>query len=177
MRNTVPSPSTITDRMFRTIIKILTLTAFLALAGGCATKTVAPPAEFPPPSPEAKPSTSDILSAQYAKWANVSYKFGGTSTRGVDCSGLVRAVFQEGFEIDLPRTSIEQSRAGKPVPREALQTGDLVFFSDRKSDHIGVAMDTQRFLHASTSEGVTISELDKYWASRLARIIRILEAK
>ncbi len=158
-------------------MRCLILATLLALIGGCAPKTVAPPAEtVPPPAKTKRLSVSEILLKQYEKWKGISYKWGGASPEGVDCSGLVQAVFRDGFGLELPRTSIEQSRVGQPVPREAIRPGDLLFFSDRKSDHIGVALDSKRFLQASTSAGVTVSELQKYWLPKLARVSRVLDA-
>lgn len=160
-------------RLFQPFMGAMILAAFLVMGQGCAPKTVAPP-EVQPPAPK-PPSVSDILMEQYEKWKGVSYRFGGTSRAGVDCSGLMLVVFRDAFDIDLPRTSIEQSRVGRSVPREAMRPGDLLFFSDRKTDHIGVAVDGNRFLQASTSVGVTISGLDTYWGTRLTRVSRVLD--
>ena len=167
------TPIATSARLFPAFMGAMILAAVLVLGQGCAPKTVAPP-EIQPPAPK-PPSVSDILMEQYGKWKGVSYKFGGTSRAGVDCSGLMLVVFRDAFDIDLPRTSIEQSRIGQPVPREAMRPGDLLFFSDRKTDHIGVAVDGNRFLQASTSVGVTISDLDTYWGVRLARVSRVLD--
>lgn len=169
-------PYAIEGRFLSRIMSVLTLATFLALIGGCAPKTVVPPAEVVPPPAKTTPrSVSEILLEQYEKWKGISYRWGGSSQAGVDCSGLVQAVFRDGFGLELPRTSIEQSRAGQPVPREAIRPGDLLFFSDRKTDHIGVAVDSNRFLQASTSAGVTVSELQKYWLPKLARVSRVLD--
>jgi hypothetical protein len=154
---------------------VMALAVFLFLVAGCAPKAVAPPEIQPPAPTPPPPSVSDIIMEQYEKWKGVSYRFGGTSRAGVDCSGLMLVVFRDAFEIDLPRTSIEQSRVGRSVPREAIRPGDLLFFSDRKTDHIGVAVDGNRFLQASTSVGVTISGLDTYWGVRLSRVSRVLD--
>jgi len=160
-------------RVFMEVMTAMTIVVFLSLFAGCAPKVVAPP-EVQPPAPP-KPSVSDILFEQYGKWKGVPYKFGGTGRDGVDCSGLMLVVFRDAFDIALPRTSIEQIRVGQPVPREAIRPGDLLFFSDRKTDHIGVAVDGNRFLQASTSVGVTISSLDTYWGARLTRAGRVLD--
>jgi cell wall-associated NlpC family hydrolase len=150
--------------------------AFLLLSAGCATKTATPPEEAVPVPPAPAPiSVSHVLLQQYDAWKGVSYRFGGTGRSGIDCSGFMLTVFRDGFGLALPRTSIEQSRLGQAVPRDRIRSGDLLFFSDRRSDHIGVALDGGRFLHASTSEGVTVSSLNGYWQSRLSRVSRILD--
>lgn len=167
----------IQGRFLSQIVSVLILASFLALIGGCASKTVAPSDEVEPPPVPIKPlSISEILLKQYDKWKGTSYKFGGTSQAGVDCSGLMRAVFRDGFGLELPRTSIEQSQVGQPVPREAIRAGDLLFFSDRRTDHIGVALNSTRFLQASTSAGVIVSELQTYWLPKLTRVSRVLDA-
>ena len=168
------TPLSTSARLFQATMGAMILAVFLVMGQGCAPKAVSPP-EVQPPAPTPPPSVSDIIMEQYEKWKGVSYRFGGTSRAGVDCSGLMFVVFRDAFEIDLPRTSIEQSRVGQPVPREAIRPGDLLFFSDRKTDHIGVAVDGKRFLQASTSVGVTISDLDTYWGVRLTRVSRVLD--
>lgn len=157
---------------------VAALGALLCLGAGCAIKSVPPPEKesVPPVVPQPpQPSITEILDKQYKQWKGVPYKFGGTSRSGVDCSGFVQAVFRDGFDVSLPRTSIEQSRMGRSVPREDIRPGDLLFFSDRKTDHIGVALGRNLFLQASSSAGVVVSDLDRYWKSRLARISRVLD--
>ena len=95
----------------------------------------------------------------------IPYVFGGTSTSGFDCSGFVQYVFRQAG-INLPRMADEQSYVCKSVkhPRE----GDLVFFSTYAPgvSHIGISLGGNRFIHASSSKGITISSLDEdYWAN------------
>lgn len=155
-------------------LTVLALAVLLAL-GGCAFKPAGPTEVVPPPAETTPRTVTGILWEQYEKWKGTAYKWGGTTKAGVDCSGLMQAVFRDGFGLNLPRTSIEQSQAGHPIPRNAIRAGDLLFFSDRRSDHIGVAVDGQRFLQASTSVGVTISELRHYWLPKLTRVSRVLD--
>lgn len=79
------------------------------------------------------------------------YRWGGTDPReGLDCSGLTTAVYQLNG-LNLPRTSAEQFRTGKPVTREVLKQGDLVFFAfsgGRRVSHVGVYTGDGRFIHA-----------------------------
>ncbi len=120
------------------------------------------------------PSISDIVLAQYDDWRGVRYRSGGEDFNGVDCSGLVRAIFRDAFEIELPRTSEEQSRMGEAVPRGQIRPGDLVYFVDRGRDHVGVVVNDGQFLHASSKKGVIVSKLDGYWQKRLLRVRRVL---
>ena len=120
------------------------------------------------------PSISDIVLDQYKDWRGVRYRSGGTDYRGVDCSGLVQAVFKDAFEMDLPRTSGEQANLGEAVPRDEIQPGDLLYFIDRGRKHVGVAVNEYEFLHASRKKGVIVSKFDKYWKPRLKRVRRVL---
>jgi cell wall-associated NlpC family hydrolase len=123
------------------------------------------------------PSISDVVMSQYDDWRGVRYRPGGSDYRGVDCSGLVQAIFRDAFEMDLPRTSIEQSKMGEAVAREEIQPGDLLYFVDRGRKHVGVAVNENQFVHASRKKGVILSKFDKYWTPRLLRIRRLLDEK
>lgn len=102
------------------------------------------------------------------RWSDTPHQLGGSSLQGVDCSGLVQSIFSEEFAVDLPRTTAEQARSGHVIDRSALRTGDLVFFRPSNRDrHVGIYLSNGRFLHASSSNGVTTSSLDaEYWSNR-----------
>lgn len=102
------------------------------------------------------------------------YRWGGTSRAGIDCSGLLCNSFRM-VRYDLPRTSEQQSKIGKKVKRKKLEPGDLVFFATgkkrRQITHVGLVTEVRggevKFIHASSSLGVVISELDvKYYRKR-----------
>ncbi len=98
----------------------------------------------------------------------VDYRFGGnTPDQGLDCSGLIRYVFQQATGIALPRSAREQARVGQSVKRGDLQPGDLVFFNTRRFQfsHVGLYIGDNRFIHApSTGGSVEVSNLDnRYW--------------
>ena len=76
--------------------------------------------------------------------------------------------------MDLPRTSREQSRLGQKVDAREMRPGDLVYFIVKGGDHIGVVVESGKFLHSSTTLGVTLSEFDAYWWPRLKRVQRVL---
>jgi len=108
------------------------------------------------------------------KFLGVPYRRGGIGPRGMDCSGLTKKVFAEVFGVDLPHSSVAQSRIDgledvRPS-KEELRTGDLLFFGPRKKwiNHVGIYLANGEFLHASRSSGVTISKLSEaYWKNRL----------
>ena len=113
------------------------------------------------------------LKTQYASWKGVRYKMGGLSKRGVDCSGFVQRTFKDRFGKSIPRTTKALASAGKQISKKRLRPGDLVFFKTGWNvRHVGIYYGNNKFLHASTSEGVTITSLSnsywkkKYWQSR-----------
>jgi|GEM_PF-2299686 len=128
-------------------------------------------------SVEEVPSISDVVLAQYEDWQGVRYRAGGTDYRGVDCSGLVQAIFRDAFEVDLPRSSSDQAKLGESVAKGDIRPGDLLYFIDRGRKHVGVAIDDRQFLHASRRKGVIISKFDGYWSKRLIRVRRILDER
>lgn len=108
------------------------------------------------------------LHSQYTLWRGVKYRLGSVSKSGIDCSGFVMVTYRDQFALNLPRTTGMQVRIGEGVRRSRLKPGDLVFFKTSfKTRHVGIFIGKGRFLHASTSRGVTISRLDDpYWYSR-----------
>ncbi|WP_209122646.1 peptidoglycan-binding protein [Alkalihalobacillus sp. BA299] len=94
------------------------------------------------------------------------YKWGGTTRSGFDCSGFLQYVYkQHGKSIPRTTTSIW----GASSPTSTLQPGDLVFFTTYKSgpSHVGIYLGNRQFIHASSSKGVTISNMDiSYWNTR-----------
>lgn len=109
------------------------------------------------------------------------YKYGGEDENGMDCSGLVYTVFREALGIKLPRTVAQQWRSTRPINRDELDFGDLVFFKTTKRktpSHVGIYIGANRFVHASSSMGVTISSLsDPYWKKRFVGARRVIERK
>jgi cell wall-associated NlpC family hydrolase len=109
----------------------------------------------------------------------VDYRWGGeTPESGVDCSGLVRYVFQQVTGVTLPRTSKELSRLGRTVASADLAPGDLVFFNTRRLpfSHVGIYLGDNRFIHApSTGSEVEISQLSEtYWQKHFNGARRIV---
>lgn len=106
-----------------------------------------------------------MLYQQYNHWQGTPYQRGGLNSKGVDCSGLVYLVFKDQFNIHLPRTTSEQKQIGRTVSKGDLTAGDLVFFKTGWfTNHVGIYIEKNRFLHASTTHGVIVSNLSKsYW--------------
>ncbi|MFO1300180.1 MAG: C40 family peptidase [Burkholderiaceae bacterium] len=108
----------------------------------------------------------------------VQYRFGGNSPdTGLDCSGLVRHVYQGALGLVLPRRSEEISRKGESVSLDQLRPGDLVFFNTlrRAFSHVGIYIGGNRFVHAPSRGGqVRVEHIDnRYWMSRFNGARRI----
>ena len=106
----------------------------------------------------------------------VPYKWGGVTSKGFDCSGLVWYVFDKNT-VHLPRTADMQYLAGKAISRGNLQEGDLVFFTTYEpgASHNGIYLGKGKFVHASFSKGVMVSNLaDSYWKTRYIGARRIV---
>ena len=113
---------------------------------------------------------------EYKKWNHTPYKYGGTSKYGVDCSSLVQQVYFNALRVPVPRTTILQSKIGYRVAKHSAQTGDLLLFrTSRNTRHSGIYLKDGDFINASSSHGVTISNLNNpYWRSKYWQTRRIL---
>ncbi|HYC48945.1 MAG TPA: C40 family peptidase [Burkholderiales bacterium] len=150
---------------------------------------IAKPAPAPSPAPDALPAPpapvtlsprafDEIAAARTRELAlhalahvGVPYRYGGTSPEsGFDCSGLVYYVFRNGLGLALPRNTQALSEVGEPVPTEALEPGDLVFFDTMRKpySHVGIYLGDYRFIHAPTTGGrVELVDLrHQYWRTR-----------
>ena len=127
-------------------------------------------------------SKADKIVRNALKYKGVKYKFGGTTRRGMDCSGVVYVAFgQESFK--LPRVSRDMARRGKKISLNKTQKGDLLFFQTNKSrrriNHVGLVVShikgQIRFIHATTSKGVIVSNLSqKYWKKAFVKATKVL---
>ncbi len=98
----------------------------------------------------------------------VRYRFGGSSpSTGLDCSGLVRYIFERSMNITLPHNAFAMAQMGQSINRGDLQPGDLVFFNTlrRSFSHVGIYLGDNKFLHAPrTGSRVQVTRLDNpYW--------------
>ena len=101
----------------------------------------------------------------------VPYKRGGNSfEQGFDCSGFVKAMYEQTIGLALPRRAVEQAAATQPIDKSELQPGDLVFFNTLKSafSHVGIYVGDNKFIHSPrTGSVVRVEDMGvKYWSSR-----------
>ena len=100
------------------------------------------------------------------EWLGVPYKYGGTDRNGIDCSAFVGVVYRKVYGINLHRTSNDMLRDVDLIGRSQLREGDILFFTNSKGkvSHVGVYLKDNLFAHSSTSNGVSVSNLnDSYW--------------
>jgi murein DD-endopeptidase / murein LD-carboxypeptidase len=109
------------------------------------------------------------------EWLGVHYRLGGTDKRGIDCSAFMQVLSMGALGITLPRTAREQFNFSNSIETSELKEGDLVFFSTGGViSHVGFYLQNNKFVHASTSEGVMVSDLsDNYWARKFSGAGRI----
>ena len=102
------------------------------------------------------------------EWWETNYRYGGTTKTGIDCSAFAGLLLSTVYGIKLPRTVREEYAVCTKIDKEDMQEGDMVFFNTRRSvSHVGVYLGGGYFVHASVSNGVTISSLDdKYYDRR-----------
>lgn len=103
----------------------------------------------------------DLLYNFISDWWRSPYRYGGTSSRGIDCSAFTMKLFRQVYNVPLPRTASEQYRVAKKIQKTQLKDGDLVFFRTRiKSGwHVGVYITDGFFVHSSSKRGVFVSNL------------------
>jgi cell wall-associated NlpC family hydrolase len=113
------------------------------------------------------------------EWWGTPYALGGSSKRGVDCSYFTLDVMNAIYNTNLKRTAAEQYTQSEKIDWSDLKEGDLIFFktdASRSITHVGIYMTNNKFAHASTSQGVTISDLSEpYWQKRLYSLGRVIK--
>ncbi|MBL4869059.1 MAG: C40 family peptidase [Pseudomonadales bacterium] len=159
-------------------VTILFLSLLLVMLPGC---SLLSSNHTPQPIISAKQQTAlsntrqvrQLLYQQYNQWKGSKYKIGGLSKKGIDCSGFTHLTYKTKLGINIPRSTKRLSKIGIKIARDKLRVGDLVFFKTGINiRHVGIYLEKGKFLHASTSKGVMISNLKnsywnkKYWHAR-----------
>ena len=155
-------------------MRVFSTLAILVLLGlaGCSS---------PPPKPEGgqtisqAPRPVSALGNEIAMYAlgliDTGYRFGGKNPEaGLDCSGMVAYIYGQAANMKLRGSAADIARLSRPIDREALRPGDLVFFNTRGQafSHVGIYIGDARFVHAPSTNGkVRIDRLgDRYYAQR-----------
>lgn len=125
---------------------------------------------------------ADHIIGTALSFSGVRYKFGGTTKKGMDCSGLLYVAFSE-HKVQLPRISYQMAEEGRPVRVKNLVKGDLLFFKTskgrKKINHVGMVVAVRgedvKFIHSTTSRGVIVSSLrEGYWNYAFVKATRVL---
>ena len=101
----------------------------------------------------------------------VPYRRGGNSAEtGFDCSGFVRAMYEQSIGLILPRKAEQQAAATQNIARDDLKPGDLVFFNTmrRAFSHVGIYVGDNKFIHSPRpGAGVRVESMGlDYWTRR-----------
>jgi len=121
------------------------------------------------------PAERQMLVKVALAFLGAPYRLGGSSVKGIDCSGYVKKIYAL-FGINLPRTAAEQSHVGVEVAKSNLTEGDLIFFNtNNRISHVGIYIGGNKFIHAaSRNKGVRIDNLDSsYYKDHYKRAIRL----
>jgi hypothetical protein len=115
------------------------------------------------------------------EYLGTPYRYGGASKSGVDCSGLLYAVYNEAISVVLPRTAAAMYSYGIEIEREDLRAGDAVFFNTTGGiSHVGLYIGGNRIIHAASAgpkTGVITSSLsERYYQSRIVGARQLLPA-
>lgn len=107
-----------------------------------------------------KTKTEKAIVAEAKTWMGTPYAWGGTTKRGVDCSGFVMNVYSS-VGINLPRTAAEQYDYVQRINSDDKKAGDLVFFKKTAGiSHVGIYIGNNEIIHSSSGRGVTIQSFE-----------------
>ncbi len=151
-----------------------------------ATPTTDPPSETSEVFSESEMSSSgpaqvDAIIQTALDYTGTRYKYGGTTKKGMDCSGLLYVAFRSN-DVEIPRVSHEMADQGKRIKMSKVQKGDLLFFKTtrkgKRINHVGLVIEVQRgdvkFIHSTTSRGVIVSSLrEGYWNYSFVKATRV----
>ncbi len=126
------------------------------------------------------------IKEESVKYVGVPYVTGGTTTRGLDCSGFTQLVFKNAG-INLPRVSSSQAQIDNMASfkedtttiknKADIQAGDLIFFSNSpgRVSHVGIALEDNKYIHASVSnKSITIANRSgSYYNNKFTKAIRV----
>ena len=162
----------------RRMLHILLILAVGMMAGGChSSKKAAGRGKHKAKIENVRVNTKKLkgeekrIVEEAMTWRGTPYKYGGYHKgKGTDCSGMVLSVYEKVTGKKLPRNSAKQAEFCKKLKAKEVNPGDLVFFATGKDaskiSHVGIMIDDDRFIHASTQKGVVISEMSTPYYQR-----------
>lgn len=169
-------------RKIRPLLKIAVLLVVLMAMGGCKSGKRSVKGDSYPGHDVVKIDKHSIkenkdqkaLVEEAITWIGVPYTYAKSDKKeGTDCSGLVLRVYLDVLDVKLPRNSAKQAEFCKKINKKDVEPGDLVFFATGKDpdkiSHVGMMIDKENFIHASSKKGVVISQLDTPYYIRTFR--------
>jgi cell wall-associated NlpC family hydrolase len=162
------------DRPFSSISKAITLLLLVVFLVTTSLTTV--PAAQESQNKATLVNTRTRLEKLLHQYLGIPYHRGGATKKGMDCSGFARTIYRQLFGLELPHNSGDQYHL--PILKKVvtrLQAGDLLFFARKKKiNHVAIYLANNKFIHASSSAGITISSLDEgYWKKRFIGAKRV----
>ncbi len=160
--------------MKRILIFLLFISIFFIL-GGCSTgnNTKAQAINHKSSNQVSDNHIRKKIIAEFRKWEGTPHKMGGNSKKGIDCSGFVHYMYGKLFNRKVARSTQLLLTEGVKIKKSQLKPGDMVIFRPPTYPrHAGIYVGDNKFIHASTSKGVMMSDLDNpywrkcYWMSR-----------
>jgi len=114
-------------------------------------------------------------------WIGTPYRYGGTSLKGIDCSGFAQKMYEDVFDVLIPRTAKTQYRAATKVSKDEMSIGDLLFFMSSSSPsgwHVAVYLGNNLYMHAANRRiGVVMDELTSSVKKRIYAVGRFENPK
>ena len=162
-------------------IIVIVMSLFL-VACGSSKKTNFKEIKTEKSSKKKKSEKADAIITFAKTYSGTKYMYGGTTKKGIDCSGLLFVSFQS-EQINLPRVALDMSKKGKKISLSKVQKGDLLFFKTNKKkrsiNHVGLVVEKNKkglfFIHSTTSSGVIISSLDQnYWKNAFVEARKVI---
>jgi cell wall-associated NlpC family hydrolase len=153
----------------KSIILTILLLFFIILPilGGCSSKENSQARAYEKKSSHQLPDNSIRIKLlkEFQQWEGTPHKMGGNSKRGIDCSGFAHYMYGRLFNIEAPRSTKLFFKEGVKIKKSQLSPGDLVLFKPPTYPrHVGIYVGDNNFIHASTTKGVMMSDLNNpYW--------------
>jgi cell wall-associated NlpC family hydrolase len=156
---------------FRAVALLLLIACLFVALNGCGITRSAPHGKS---GEELAPARASQVAATVRKQIGARYRYGGSTPRGFDCSGLIWWGYKQ-HGVNVPRLAADQAGAGRGVPVAAARAGDILVFKTPAGLHTGLYAGNGAFIHAPSSGKRVREESLKsaYWRPRLMAVRRV----